>query len=108
MVRGFAPPQILDRGAIAVLMKNIGTHDDPSDRRLPIYALLGVPEVWRYDGYSLEFLALEHGEYQPIEKSLSFPDLPSAIIVEFVALNIFASNATFHLAKVIFRKHFVL
>jgi Uma2 family endonuclease len=27
---------------------------NPSDRRLPIYALLAVPEVWRYDGYSLE------------------------------------------------------
>ena len=57
---------------------------NPSDRRLPIYALLGVPEVWRYDGYSLEFLALANGEYQFIEKSLSFPDLPSAIIVEYL------------------------
>ena len=57
---------------------------NPSDRRLPIYALLAVPEVWRYDGYSLEFLALENGAYQPIEKSLSFPDLPAAIIVEYV------------------------
>ncbi len=57
---------------------------NPSDRRLPIYALLAVPEVWRYDGYSLEFLALANGEYQPIEKSLSFPDLPAAIIVEYV------------------------
>jgi Uma2 family endonuclease len=57
---------------------------NPSDRRLPIYALLAVPEVWRYDGYSLEFLALDNGAYQPIEKSLSFPDLPAAIIVEYV------------------------
>jgi Uma2 family endonuclease len=57
---------------------------NPSDRRLPIYALLGVPEIWRYDGYSLEFLALANGGYQPIEKSLSFPDLPAAIIVEYV------------------------
>ncbi len=57
---------------------------NPSDRRLPIYALLGVPEVWRYDGYSLEFLALQDGEYKPIEKSLAFPDLPAAIIVEYV------------------------
>ncbi|MCL1493627.1 MAG: Uma2 family endonuclease [Pseudanabaena sp. Salubria-1] len=57
---------------------------NPSDRRLPIYALLAVPEVWRYDGYSLEFLALENGAYQPIEKSLSFPDLPAAIVVEYV------------------------
>jgi Uma2 family endonuclease len=57
---------------------------NPSDRRLPIYALLAVPEVWRYDGYSLEFLALENGAYQPVERSLSFPDLPAAIIVEYV------------------------
>jgi Uma2 family endonuclease len=57
---------------------------NPSDRRLPIYALLGVPEVWRYDGYSLEFLALQDGDYIPIEKSLAFPDLPAAIIVEYV------------------------
>ncbi|MCX5934501.1 MAG: Uma2 family endonuclease, partial [Pseudanabaena sp. LacPavin_0818_WC45_MAG_42_6] len=55
---------------------------NPSDRRLPIYALLGVPEVWRYDGYSLEFLALQNGEYVAIENSLSFPTLPAAIIVE--------------------------
>jgi len=57
---------------------------NPSDRRLPIYALLGVPEVWRYDGYSLEFLALQGGEYIAIEESLSFPDLPAATIVEYV------------------------
>jgi Uma2 family endonuclease len=56
----------------------------PSDRRLPIYALLGIPEVWLYDGYSLEFLGLENGEYVPIENSLSFPTLPAAIIVEYV------------------------
>lgn len=57
---------------------------NPSDRRLPIYALLGVPEVWRYDGYSLEFLALQNGEYLAIENSLSFPTLPAEIIVEYV------------------------
>lgn len=57
---------------------------NPSDRRLPIYALLGVPEVWRYDGYSLEFLGLENGEYVAIENSLSFPTLPASIIVEYV------------------------
>ena len=43
-----------------------------------------MPEVWRYDGYNLEFLAIVNEEYQPIEKSLSFPDLPAAIIVEYL------------------------
>lgn len=56
----------------------------PSDRRLPIYARLGVPEVWRYDGDHLEFLALQNGEYIVIENSLSFPTLPAVIIVEYV------------------------
>lgn len=57
---------------------------NPSDRRLPIYALLNIPEIWRYDGYNLEFLALENGEYIKIERSLSFPNLLAAIIVEFM------------------------
>ncbi len=57
---------------------------NPSDRRLPIYALLGVPEVWRYDGYSLDFLALQDGKYISIKNSLSFPDLPAVIIVEYL------------------------
>jgi Uma2 family endonuclease len=57
---------------------------NPSDRRLPIYALLGIPEIWLYDGYDLKFFALESGKYLPITKSLSFPHLPAAIIVEYV------------------------
>jgi Uma2 family endonuclease len=57
---------------------------NPSDRRLPIYALLNVPEIWRYDGYNLEFLALENGAYTKIERSLSFPNLLAAVIVEFM------------------------
>ena len=57
---------------------------NPSDRHLPIYALLGVPEVWRYDGYSLEFLALQNSEYIAIDQSLAFPDLPAEIVVEYV------------------------
>ena len=57
---------------------------NPSDRRLPIYALLGIPEIWLYDGYDLAFFALESGKYLPITKSLSFPHLPAAIIVEYL------------------------
>jgi Uma2 family endonuclease len=57
---------------------------NPSDRRLPIYAMLGIAEVWIYDGYNIKFLALENGEYLSIEQSLSFPVLPTAIVVEFM------------------------
>jgi Uma2 family endonuclease len=66
---------------------------NPSDRRLPIYVLLGVPEVWRYDGYSLEFLALQDGKYIAIAKSLSFPDLPAEIIVEYVQKRLFLGES---------------
>ena len=57
---------------------------NPSDRRLPIYAQLQVPEIWIYNGYNLDFLGLEKGEYRKIEHSLSFPNSPAAVVVEFV------------------------
>ncbi len=57
---------------------------NPSDRRLPIYALLGIPEIWLYDGYDLAFSALENSGYVPTAKSLSFPHLPAAIVVEYL------------------------
>ncbi len=41
--------------------------------RLPIYAALGLPEVWRFDGERLEFLSLVAGEYGAVEQSLVLP-----------------------------------
>jgi Uma2 family endonuclease len=47
--------------------------------RLSIYAALGVPEVWRYDGAALTVLLLSpHGEYAPVAASRAFPALPLA------------------------------
>ena len=43
--------------------------------KLPIYAQVGVPEVWRYDGETLEMQKLERGKYVPLERSVSFPKL---------------------------------
>ena len=41
--------------------------------RQPIYAALGVPELWRFDGKRLEFLKLNRsGKYVRIERSLAF------------------------------------
>src|SRR5450759_997473 len=36
--------------------------------RLGIYAAMGVPEVWRFDGEKIEFLALEGGEYRAVPR----------------------------------------
>lgn len=49
--------------------------------RLGVYAALGVPEIWRYDGTSLRFYQRnEAGEYIEIDRSLAFPFLPPADI----------------------------
>lgn len=45
--------------------------------RQPIYAALGVPEIWRYRGGEVAVLIRgEAGKYQPAERSLAFPGLP--------------------------------
>ncbi|AFY60726.1 Uma2 family endonuclease [Synechococcus sp. PCC 6312] len=52
--------------------------------RLPIYASLGIPEVWRYDGKSLEYYHLEQETYVSRLVSLTFPQLPASVLVEFL------------------------
>lgn len=45
--------------------------------RQPIYAALGVPELWRFQGGRLVVLHLrDDGHYQPVASSLAFPFLP--------------------------------
>ena len=53
--------------------------------RQPIYAALGVPEIWRYDGKNIQcFHRSEDGNYKAAEKSLAFPDLPLDLVNELV------------------------
>ncbi|MEA5514123.1 Uma2 family endonuclease [Nodularia sp. UHCC 0506] len=44
--------------------------------RFPIYARLGVPEVWCYDSGELKIYLLQNNEYIESETSLVFPSLP--------------------------------
>lgn len=44
--------------------------------RFPIYARLGVPEIWRYDQGILTIHLLENGAYRESDTSLAFPMLP--------------------------------
>ncbi|MBR8838252.1 MAG: Uma2 family endonuclease [Stigonema ocellatum SAG 48.90 = DSM 106950] len=44
--------------------------------RFPIYARLGVPELWGYDSGELKIYHLQDGEYIEVEMSLVFPNLP--------------------------------
>jgi Uma2 family endonuclease len=53
--------------------------------RMAIYASLGVPEVWRYDGKSLTVAILQNdGTYTESPDSLSFPFLPLSAIERFL------------------------
>jgi Uma2 family endonuclease len=61
----------------------------PGVKRQPIYAALGVPEVWRYDGRHLHFLHRQSDSgYAPAERSLAFPDLPLAKLNELIELGL--------------------
>ncbi len=48
----------------------------------PIYAALGVPEIWRYDERKLTILYLRHDEYVQSENSLALPMVTAAILTE--------------------------
>jgi Uma2 family endonuclease len=54
--------------------------------RLSIYAVLGVPEVWRYNGETLTILCLQNGEYVSQERSAALPFLKAEDLLRFLAL----------------------
>ncbi len=51
-----------------------------SDRRMPIYARLGIPELWQYDGLTVQYYLLKDDEYEAIQISPTFPNLPAPVI----------------------------
>ncbi|NEQ99414.1 MAG: Uma2 family endonuclease [Cyanothece sp. SIO2G6] len=59
-------------------------YSSKSLNRFPIYARLGIPEIWRYEAGILTVHLLEHGVYRESKTSLAFPmlivqELPSLI-----------------------------
>jgi Uma2 family endonuclease len=53
--------------------------------RLPSFALIGVPEVWRHDGKRMIFYRLDNdGNYVETDKSTSFPFLSPDDIKKFL------------------------
>jgi Uma2 family endonuclease len=55
--------------------------DITSRTRLDNYEALGVPELWRYDGESLEINVLENGKYVKSNISRNFPSLPLVDVI---------------------------
>ncbi|MGB5961532.1 MAG: Uma2 family endonuclease [Coleofasciculaceae cyanobacterium] len=54
--------------------------------KLPIYAAIGVPELWRYDGNKLEVFVLQQldGEYEAVSNSPTFPWMEMEVIPRFL------------------------
>lgn len=60
------------------------THTDIDKLRL--YAAMGVPEFWRYNGQVWRIYQLQGTAYQEVETSPTFPDIPKAKLYEFLTL----------------------
>ena len=69
-------------------------YSSKSLNRQPIYARLGVPEIWRYENGTLQIYHLECGEYIESDISLAFPNFPVKEIPAFVQQNITESRRT--------------
>jgi Uma2 family endonuclease len=52
--------------------------------KFPIYAQVGVPEIWRFDGTDLNIFRLESGDYVALEASTAFPFITSEVLTDFV------------------------
>lgn len=56
----------------------------PSLNKMPIYAALGINEIWLYKGKKVEFFKLIGEKYQPIKNSIALPFLSSEKATEFL------------------------
>jgi Uma2 family endonuclease len=52
--------------------------------KLTIYADLGVPEIWRYDGRTVHIYGLVGDGYEKIQSSLAFPIISAADLTQYV------------------------
>ena len=56
----------------------------PSFSKFPIYAQIGLPEVWRYDGERMTILVLEGSDYAERTESIVLPPVTSNVLTDFV------------------------
>ncbi|NES99198.1 MAG: Uma2 family endonuclease [Sphaerospermopsis sp. SIO1G1] len=57
----------------------------PKIDKLKLYAYLGIPEFWRYNGIELRIYSLIDGEYLEVENSPTFPGIAIKEIPRFLA-----------------------
>lgn len=59
------------------------SHTDINKNQL--YASLGIPEFWRFNGQNLKIYQLIQGKYQEVEVSPTFPWMTKALFYQFVS-----------------------
>jgi Uma2 family endonuclease len=59
----------------------------PSLNKLPLYAALGVPEVWRNDGSSVTILRLSNQRYAEVEASEALPGVKADRLAALIDLS---------------------
>lgn len=55
--------------------------------KFSIYAALGVPELWLYDGKNLTFYELESEKYHQISNSVALPLLSAEKLTELLKIS---------------------
>jgi Uma2 family endonuclease len=61
----------------------VDIHHDSTDND-SIYAALGVPEIWRYDGWVASICRLQNNNYVETETSPALPMITPAILTEYL------------------------
>jgi Uma2 family endonuclease len=53
-------------------------------KKFPLYAPIGVPEIWRYDGHQVHIYTLATAGYVGSETSRALPLLTGAVLASFL------------------------
>jgi len=62
--------------------------------KLPIYATLGVPEIWRYTDGAIELQCLTEGAYRVVDTSQVLPGIHASLLTRFIDEARTATNQT--------------
>jgi Uma2 family endonuclease len=49
-----------------------------------LYASLGIPEFWRFNGQAIQILCLEKGEYVECDRTPTFPIITKSDLYQFL------------------------
>lgn len=65
------------------IVVEVDIHHDSLDK-FSIYAALGAPEIWRYDGKRLTIYHLQQDQYVSVEQSIALPVLSGSVLTDFL------------------------